>query len=182
MRRAALILTTTAVALLLVSGVALAVTRVGSSRDDTLLGTNGPDLLDGRAGDDHVFSLAGRDVLYGGKGSDRLVGGPKTRIGFLRSGGPKVMVGGPGDDTLLGGKGVDTLSEGPGDDFLGDGPFEESQRDVLAGGDGSDELSANNAPASRDIVSCGPGRDSAEVDRKDVVGKDCERVLRLVFF
>jgi len=169
-------------ALLLASGVALAVTRVGTPRDDILRGTNGPDQIDGRAGNDDIFSLAGRDTLYGGKGRDRLVGGPQTRIGFLRSGGDKVMAGGPGDDTLLGGKGADTLAGGTGEDFLGDGPFEESQRDVLSGGAGNDELSANNAPASLDIVSCGPGRDSAEVDRKDKVGEDCERVLVLVFF
>lgn len=74
------------------------------------------------------------------------------------------------------------LAGGAGDDFIGDGPFEESQRDVLAGSAGNDELGADNTPASREIVSCGSGRDSAEVDRKDIVGEDCERVLLLVFF
>jgi Ca2+-binding RTX toxin-like protein len=99
-----------ALALLLASGVALAVTRVGTPRDDTLRGTDGPDQIDGRTGDDDIFSLGGSDTLYDGKGRDRLVGGPQTKIGFLRSSGDKVMVGGPGDDTLLGGKGTDTLA------------------------------------------------------------------------
>jgi RTX calcium-binding nonapeptide repeat (4 copies) len=65
------------------------------------------------------------------------------------------MFGGPGDDTLLGRKGTAIFAGGAGHDFIGDGPFEESQWDVLAGGAGNDELSADNTPASRDIVSCG---------------------------
>ncbi len=87
------------------------------------------------------------------------------------------MSGGPGDDIVLGYLGADTLAGGAGDDFLGDGPFfREFQRDVLGGGAGNDEVSAFNFPASRDIVGCGTGRDYAEVDRKDIVGEDCERV------
>ena len=91
MRRVVLVLAAMALALLLASGVALAVTKVGTPRDDTISGTNGPDQIDGRAGDDDIFSRGGRDTLYGGKGDDRLVGGP--RIGILRSSGDKVMSG-----------------------------------------------------------------------------------------
>jgi hypothetical protein len=55
------------------------------------------------------------------------------------------------------------------DDLLADGTFfREFQRDALAAGDGNDEISAFNSPASRDIVGCGTGRDTAEVDRKDI--------------
>ncbi len=55
------------------------------------------------------------------------------------------------------------------DDFVGGEFFGGPRRDVLGGGR-DDELCAVNTLASRDIVGCGAGRDSAEVDRKDVVG------------
>jgi Tol biopolymer transport system component len=48
-------------------------------------------------------------------------------------------------------------------------------RDVLQGGAGNDVLRARDG--QRDIVECGPGRDVAIVDRRDVV-RACERVLR----
>ena len=48
---------------------------------------------------------------------------------------------------------------------------------MLAGGADNDEISSFNFPASRDIVSCGSGNDRAEVDRKDLVGANCEEVL-----
>ena len=80
-----------------------------------------------------------------------------------------MLDGGPGADVISGGLGADDLSDGP---WPGD-----SAVDVLYGGNGRDFLGAANRPAARDIVSCGAGnRDSAEVDRKDIVGDDCERV------
>ena len=62
--------------------------------------------------------------------------------------------------------------------MLIDGPWPgDSAVDTLAGGKGNDRFLTENRPAARDIVSCGAGnRDSAEVDRKDIVGDDCERV------
>ncbi len=150
MRRTTLLLTAVVLtSLLLASGVAIAVTREGTPRDDTIRGTNGADQIDGKAGDDYIDGRRGTDTLAGSAG----------------------------DDIVLGGKGTDTLAGGAGDDFLSDGPFREFQRDVLDGGDGNDEVSAFNSPASRDIVGCGDGFDRAEVDRKDIVGDDCERVL-----
>ena len=69
MRRVVLVLAVMALALLLASGVAPAVTMVGTPREDTLRGTDGPDQIDGRTGDDDIFSLGGSDTLYGGKGA-----------------------------------------------------------------------------------------------------------------
>jgi hypothetical protein len=48
MRRVALVLAAMALALLLASGVALAVTKVGGPGPDTLMGTKGSDTLAGR--------------------------------------------------------------------------------------------------------------------------------------
>jgi len=136
MRRVALVLAVMGVALLVGSGVALAVNKIG---------TNGPDTLRGTNGEDNLLGRGGRDTLLGQGGSDNVLGGA-------------------------------------GDDFLADGVFTETQPDVLGGGAGNDELSAFNDPATRDIVACGTGRDYAEVDRKDIVADDCERVRLFTFF
>ncbi|MDQ3723238.1 MAG: hypothetical protein M3376_09280, partial [Actinomycetota bacterium] len=47
--------------------------------------------------------------------------------------------------------------------------------DILRGGRGRDRLVA--VDGARDILDCGPGRDTAIVDRKDRV-RNCERVER----
>jgi Ca2+-binding RTX toxin-like protein len=133
MRRLVLLLAVMASALVLASGVALAVTKIGTDGGDFLMGTKGSDELVGRGGNDWIEGRAGKDVISGG----------------------------PGGDTLI------------------DGPLREGAVDVLAGGDGNDDLVANNRPAARDIVGCGAGRhDIAWVDRKDIVSDDCERIRR----
>ncbi len=66
-RRVALVLAVMALALLLASGVAWAVNKVGTDGPDTLTGTNGDDNLIGKGGNDELFSLNGRDNLLGGR-------------------------------------------------------------------------------------------------------------------
>ena len=56
MRRTLLLLTTMVVALLLASGVALAVNKVGTNGPDTLRGTNGDDNLLGRGDNEQAAS------------------------------------------------------------------------------------------------------------------------------
>ncbi len=58
MRRLILLLTVMAAALVLASGVALAVTKIGGPGPNTLRGTNGPDNLLGRGGNDVLFGAA----------------------------------------------------------------------------------------------------------------------------
>jgi Ca2+-binding RTX toxin-like protein len=72
MRRTIVLLTTMALTLLVASGVALAVTKIG---------TNGPDTLKGTNGADNLLGKGGNDVLYAVGGMDNLVGG-EARIGF----------------------------------------------------------------------------------------------------
>ena len=67
MRRGFLLLTTMALALVLASGVALAVTKIGTDGPDTLRGTNGADNLLGNGGNDDLFGLGGRDNQLGGR-------------------------------------------------------------------------------------------------------------------
>ena len=157
-RRTALLVVTVALTLLVAGGVALAVTSVGTDSPDTLMGTRGPDTLVGKGGTDWVDGRGGKDVISGGPGSDDPVA--SASVGILD--------GGPGADAISGGAGSDMMIDGP---VRGD-----SAVDTLEGGKGNDNLLTFNRPAARDVISCGAGRDFADVDRKDVVGDDCERV------
>jgi len=62
-RRLVLLLAVMALAMLMASGVALAVNEVGTDGPDTLRGTNGDDNLVGRGGNDRLLSLAGDPVI-----------------------------------------------------------------------------------------------------------------------
>ncbi len=172
MRRLVLLLAAMALALLLASGVAWAVNKIGTDGPDTLRGTNRADNLSGRGGQDDLFGLGGRDNLEGGAGKDWVLGGNERRP----SGGDKNLVGGPGNDGVLGGRGSDNVSGDEGDDWVADGPDREFSIDRLSAGDSNDVVGVFNDPAFKDLVTCGDGFDSVFADRKDVLAPDCERV------
>src|ERR671912_2924468 len=91
MRRAILMVAMMSLTLLVASGVALAVTKIGGPGPNTLRGTNGADNLLGKGGNDVLFALGGNnDNLVGGKGKDWLPGGNEPRP----FGGDKKVVGG----------------------------------------------------------------------------------------
>jgi Ca2+-binding RTX toxin-like protein len=75
-RRVTLLITAMGVAMLLASGVALAVTFDGTDRDDMFVGTDGPDDIRGRAGNDNLSGAGGIDRVRGDGGNDTLSGGP----------------------------------------------------------------------------------------------------------
>ena len=79
MRRTILQVATMALTLLVASGVALAVNKIGTDGPDTLRGTNGTDNLIGKGGNDILFALGGKDTLIGGPGKDVVLGGNKDR-------------------------------------------------------------------------------------------------------
>ena len=112
----------------------------------------------GMEGDDNITGGAGRDCLEGGPGSDLLSG--RT--------GNDVLTGGPGSDRLAGGSGADRLTDAPTSYAFGLG----SGSNRLAGGPGRDVIDVANA--RRDIVQCGPGRDTVSADRGDRL-RGCER-------
>jgi large repetitive protein len=188
MRRAALVLTTMALTLLLSSGVALAVTRIGGPGPDVLKGTDNRDRLDGGGGPDSLLGLGAGDCLSGGTGSDTVLGGPGddlatggpggcgSPLGQERPGESDVVNGGPGDDLVEGAAGADTVRGGTGADLVGDGEEHRGATDVLYGGGGDDFMLPRNEPGGRDVVSCGAGRDRVFADRKDEISGDCERV------
>src|ERR671915_2413233 len=90
MRRTIVLLATMALTLLVASGVALAVTKIGGPGPDTLRGTNGADNLVGNGGNDVLYALAGMDNLLGGEGKDWVLGGNER----VPKGGDKNLVGG----------------------------------------------------------------------------------------
>src|SRR5829696_2640623 len=177
MRRTMLLVATMALTLLVASGVALAVTKIGGPGPDHLRGTNGDDILIGKGGNDILNALAGHDELLGGRGKDVVVGGKSCCDESDFSGGNKNLLGGPGNDAVIGGLGSDNVVGGPGTDFITDGEQRGGATDTLVGGDGNDFLGPVNKPAGKDILTCGDGFDRVWVDRKDVVAPDCEKVI-----
>jgi hypothetical protein len=185
-----LLLTMMAATLVVASGVALAVNKIGTNGPDTLKGTNGADNLLGKGANDVLFSLTGRDTLLGGEGKDWVFGGNERRP----LGGVKNLVGGPGNDGVLGGEDSDTLTGnsgndfadggvgpdkilgGEGNDYLVDGPRRGVATDTLIGGEGNDVIDPFNKPANRDLLTCGRGFDRVLADTEDVVAPDCEKV------
>ena len=166
------LVTTMALTVLVASGVALAVTKIGTNGPDTLRGTNGDDNLIGKGGNDRLFSLNGRDTLLGGPGKDVVTDTPGEV--WLR--GDKIFIGGPGNDIVVGARGSDNVLGDAGNDLLADGPLRESSLDKLSGGDGTDVLIVSNVPAAQDIATCGGGFDRVLADSEDLVSPDCERV------
>ena len=174
MRRAVLMLAAMALVLLLASGVAWAVNKIGTNGPDTLRGTNGDDNLLGKGGNDVLFSLNGRDNLLGGPGKDIVLGENER---FNSSRGDKNLRGDLGNDIVVGGRGSDNVLGDAANDFLVDGPDREFSLDRVSGGDGNDVFFVANAPAAKDIVTCADGFDRVLADRKDVVSGNCERVF-----
>ena len=178
MRRVFLLLTVMAAALVLGSGLALAVNKVGTQGRDFLKGTDGADHLVGKRDDDRMFSLAGKDHLIGGPGKDVVIGGsPGPGSSAQRSkasGGDKHLLGGSGNDVVFGGKGSDNLMGNAGNDLVVNGP--NRLKDKLSAGNGNDVVGSFNEPASEDNVVCGGGFDWVFADRKDKVAPNCEKV------
>lgn len=179
-------------------GAAAAELRGGAPRGRFLRGTPGRDVLKGGiyadfaqglgaadriiggAGADHLMGGGGKDVIHGGKGPDRLFGqGGGDRLFGARGG--DLLNGGRGADRLDGGSGRDLLRGGAGTDLLIGGPG----RDVIQPGPGMDVVRSGAGPDlvmtrddHRDRVICGAGRDTVRADLLDLVGPDCERVIR----
>ena len=101
MRRTMLLLSAMVLTLLVASGVAWVVTKIGTDGPDHLRGTNGDDNLLGRGGNDILNALAGDDNLLGGRGKDVVVGGKSCCDRGDFSGGDKNLLGVPATMQLL---------------------------------------------------------------------------------
>ena len=105
-RRTILLLAAMGTALLLSSGVALALNVIkcgseepchGTDRPDLMKGTDGFNFMLGHGNDDALKGFGRSDELFGQEGDDRLLGGR----------GQDFVVGGKGDDTLRGEETID---------------------------------------------------------------------------
>jgi Ca2+-binding RTX toxin-like protein len=132
----------------------------GSGGSDELNGTNERDALFGMGGNDTLFALASNDCTTAGAGNDSVKAGA----------GNDLLKGGGGKDDLRGGAGRDEFRGGGGNDKVrgGGGP------DLVKAGGGNDKV--KTADLRRDKIGCGAGKDKATVDRRDKVGRSCERV------
>jgi Ca2+-binding RTX toxin-like protein len=173
-RRVVLVLAATALTLLLASGVAWALNKVGTNGPDTLRGTHGDDNLVGLGGNDELFAQRGNDNLLGGPGKDVVTAETERGRSY---GGKKNMVGGTGNDFVFGGKGSDNVVGGRGNDYLIDGYEANPKKDAISGGPGNDVFWSWNNPAGKDVLTCGSGVDRVFADRNDLAAPDCEKVF-----
>ena len=101
-------------------------------------------------------------VITGNERANTLNGSPGRDI--LRGlGGNDRLFGRAGADRLYGGRGSDRLVGGTG-------------RDTIEGGAGNDLVESRDG--ARDVIRCGPGRDTVVADRLDWISRDCERSRR----
>jgi uncharacterized repeat protein (TIGR01451 family) len=126
---------------------------IAGAKGVTRRGSAKANTLRGSAFADTLYGLAGNDRLFGLAGSDRLFGGT----------GNDRLFGAAGNDRLFGQAGHDLLNGGPG-------------LDLLDAGVGNDTIQARDG--NRDIIRCGPGKDTVVADKKDTVARSCETVKR----
>jgi Ca2+-binding RTX toxin-like protein len=147
-KRSVLLLLAVTMALLLVSGVAIA--RTFSCDGGYCRGTNSNDTIYGSGGRDNIYSLRGADLVRGKGGADSVNGDG-------------------GRDRLSGGKGNDEVNGGDADDVVAGN----SGYDALNGGNGDDRVEA--VDGLRDQISCGNGRNDIVVfDAGIDVFRKCE--------
>ena len=151
MKRKAVLMTTMAIALLLVSaGVALAATI---HCDGACFGTLDDDRMYGSANDNLMLADAGNDKVYGRDGEDYLEGDS-------------------GRDLLVGGSGADTLDAETSE--MPSGP-----PDTIKAGANSDIILARNRKSDR--IDCGRGPvDDDDIAIVDIDGSDRARNCELV--
>ena len=171
MRRAILLLSTVALAMLLASGIAWAVDKTCQA-DTDCFGTKEADDLTGSNGNDRIFGLGGPDLIRGLASDDRISGGSGDDD-VRGQGGRDGISGAGGDDELLGGSGFDTILAGNGDDtvFGGDTLGDTSSDTIGVEGD--------QANGFQDEVFCGgENQDQVFSDPNDILHNCSTPVLR----
>jgi Ca2+-binding RTX toxin-like protein len=153
MRRTVLALASTALVVLLASGVAWAVTKNCKAGADYCIGTDEPDTLNGSKVRDKMYGLGEVDLLLGSGGNDLLRGGP----------GNDTVKGGAGNDNIDGDDpeadagGSDRLYGQDGNDYISDYAFDfvslTEDQDLMSGGKGDDTLYGTHT------LNGGPGDD-----------------------
>jgi len=136
-------------------------TMTGTKADNNMFGLAGDDTMRGRSGADYIRGDQGADLIRGGNGADSLWGGGYDNGGNFNDRSDDYVYGGNGADTIIGG-------------------FARSGVDHLYGGNSADTINAAQRGSGMDVVvtkeliDCGPGKDTVYYDRgKDKI-KNCE--------
>ncbi len=138
-------------ALVLVSGMAWAITKDCRAGADYCMGTNDPDTLDGSEEGDKIYGKNANDRLFGNGGNDTLRGGEDNDTEKGGAGRDNLGSGEPGDDKLYGGAQADHIV-----DYSYDYAADTDDLNVLSGGGGDDYLYGHNR------LDGGPGDDDIE--------------------
>jgi Ca2+-binding RTX toxin-like protein len=174
MRRTVLLLAATTTALLLVTGVAWAITKDCRAGANYCIGTNREgDTLNGSEERDKMYGLDGNDTLYGNGGNDRLNGGNDNDT--LKGGSGDDLVYGhtQGDDKIYGNAGQDSLRDFAGDNIIwggrGNDYVDGDYR--LNGGPGDDNVTSysyDEVPRPRTLI----GGSGYDIFSSDYIGDD----------
>jgi Ca2+-binding RTX toxin-like protein len=167
------------VAVVLTTGVALA-KDIKCRGTASCIGTSGADTMTGTRADNQMFGEAGNDTMVGKRGADYVRGDEEADTLYGNGGGEQLLWGGGFD---AGGNYADRRDDvvygGTGDDFIVGG-FAKSGVDRLYGGKRNDTIdtaqrdSGTGAAVTKEIIDCGPGKDTVYYDKgKDDI-KNCE--------
>jgi Ca2+-binding RTX toxin-like protein len=168
------------VAVVLATGVALAKDIKCRGSTVSCIGTSGADNMIGTRADNQMFGEAGNDTMVGRRGADYVRGDEDADTLHGNRGGESLLWGGGFD---AGGNYADRRDDvvygDGGDDFIVGG-FAKSGVDRLYGEKGNDTIDAaqrnsgTDAAVTKEIIHCGPGKDTVYYDKgKDDI-KNCE--------
>lgn len=156
MRRLTLLLAAMGMALLLITGVAIADT-VNCIGGRGCVGTDGPDKLIGSDGNDDMDARQDDDRLIGNEGHDWMLGDAYAAPNNDTStDGDDIIRGGPGFDGMAGLGGDDLLIGGDRADYIfAEESSENEGEDVVYGNMGNDWIEAKDEV--KDTINCGLG-------------------------
>ena len=180
MRRINLMVATMGMALLLITGVAVA-DAIDCFNNRACIGTDGPDILQGTSSWNDMDARQDNDELYGHEGYDFMSGDAYDAPDTSTDGNDHIA-GGKNWDELYGYGGRDRFLGRSGGDFIfAEESSENEGADVVRGHEGPDWILARDGV--KDTIFCGLGeRDTVFFDKGiDTVSTNCERKRGGVF-
>ena len=175
MRRLSLLLAIMGMALVVITGVAIADT-VNCISHRACIGTDGPDTLYGSSSWDDMDARQGNDEMYGHEGFDFMSGDAYDARDTSTDGNDRIA-GGQNYDEMYGYGGNDRfLGRSGGDYIFAEESSENEGVDRVGGNEGNDYILARDGV--KDTIRCGPGEnDWVYFDKGgiDTVADSCER-------
>ncbi len=135
----------------------------GSDHDDVLLGSVYADHLSGGRGADRIAGRAGADVISadvlgpGDDGAADIVRGQRGPDHLMASGGPDILLGGPGNDEIADwGASADRIAGHGGNDWVID-YLVDAPDQLIQGGPGENRLDLRTRDVSSGVMDLGSG-------------------------